>query len=97
MGLLKNRTWFRRSAAHHSADRSIDQFGSDTPRLLRVATTEPPRVRALLGAFGQVLRTPDALLMGLRRSLHPLSRFEFGVFGVLPTAEAWQAKTRRVA
>lgn len=61
--------------------------------LARVAATEPPRVRALLGAFGEELAADPTTLKRLRQSLNPLSRFDFGPFANLPTAKAWQAKT----
>jgi hypothetical protein len=61
-------------------------------RLLAAADTEPPRVRALLGALGQELGTAQRTLERLRASLNPLSRFEFGQFSGLPSARAWQAK-----
>lgn len=66
-------------------------------RLLRVAATEPPRVRALLGALAEVQGAEAATLTRLRRSLNPLSRFDFGAFASLPTAKAWQARTPGVA
>jgi hypothetical protein len=61
-------------------------------RLLKVADTEPPRVRAMMGAIGQGIGTKNAALMRLRSSLNPLSRFDFGVLAGLPAARAWQAK-----
>lgn len=61
-------------------------------RLLAVAETEPPRVRALLGALGERLGVDPAMTEGLRGSLNPLSRFSFGVFAALPNAKEWQAK-----
>ncbi|MCG8407973.1 MAG: hypothetical protein MI923_22470 [Phycisphaerales bacterium] len=61
-------------------------------RLLAVANTEPPRVRALLGAFGDLIRRPDTETKHLRETLNPLSRFDFGIFATLPNAKAWQAK-----
>lgn len=61
-------------------------------RLLAVAATEPPRVRALLGALGQELGVPRKQLEPLRNSLNPLSRFEFGLFHSLPAAKSWLAK-----
>jgi len=61
-------------------------------RLEAVASTEPPRVRALLGALAEELKIEPAALEPLRSSLNPLSRFDFGVFAGLPTARAWQAK-----
>lgn len=61
-------------------------------RLLDVASTEPPRVRALLGALGEQLAKPSALLLPLRSSLNPYSRFDFGLLSILPNARTWQAK-----
>lgn len=64
-------------------------------RLLKVARSEPPRVRAMLGAIGEAIgKEPDALRR-LRASLNPLSRFDFGVLIALPSARHWQAKERR--
>jgi hypothetical protein len=64
-------------------------------RLLGVSSSEPPRVRALLGALGEQLGTSPALLAPLRASLNPLSRFDFGLFASLPNAASWQAKPAR--
>jgi hypothetical protein len=64
-------------------------------RLLAVADTEPPRVRALLGALSERIGKPAWELKRLRASLNPLSRFDFGIFAALPHARAWQAKERR--
>jgi hypothetical protein len=61
-------------------------------RLARSAATEPPRVRAMLGALGQELDMPPHLLRPLRRSLNPLSRFDFGRLASLRHAKDWQAK-----
>ena len=61
-------------------------------RLAEAATTEPPRVRAMLGALGQEVGAPDQLLDGLRRSLNPLSRFDFGALRLLAHAREWQAR-----
>jgi len=61
-------------------------------RLLRVADSEPPRVRALLGAMGEQLGKRPTALRQLRDSLNPFSRFDFGIFAGLPNARAWQAK-----
>jgi len=62
-------------------------------QLAGVANTEPPRVRALLGALGEALAADATSLACLRQSLNPLSRFDFGAFAGLPTASAWLAKT----
>ena len=63
--------------------------------LVNVARTEPPRVRAMLGALGEHSKQERKILSRLRDSLNPLSRFEFGVFSVMPNARAWQAKEHR--
>ena len=64
-------------------------------RLLKVADTEPPRVRALLGATGQQLGKTAAALLRLKESLNPFSRFDFGIFTGLQHAHEWQAKEHR--
>ncbi len=64
-------------------------------RLCSIAKLEPPRVRAMLGALGERLGKHSRAVSKLRETLHPLSRFDFGVFAALPNAKAWQAKQRR--
>ncbi len=64
-------------------------------RLLAVADSEPPRVRALLGAIGQELGKPPRALERQRRSLNPVSRFDFGSLEGLARAAEWQAKGKR--
>ncbi len=64
-------------------------------RLLNVADSEPPRVRAMLGAIGQQLGKNPAALLRLRESLNPFSRFDFGMLAGLKYARQWQAKERR--
>jgi len=61
-------------------------------RLQKVAGSEPPRVRAILGALGEQLGADTRLLKLLRASLNPISRFAFGLFTELPSAQNWQAK-----
>ena len=61
-------------------------------RLLAAAATEPPRVRAMLGALGQELHIAPAELRSLKKSLNPLSRFDFGALRSLTYAKEWQAK-----
>jgi hypothetical protein len=61
-------------------------------RLLAVAASEPPRVRALLGAIGEQLGKKPSALKPLRESLNPLSRFDFGMLRGLSHAQVWQAK-----
>lgn len=61
-------------------------------RLLNVADTEPPRVRAILGALGEQMGSNDRRIGRLRASLNPLSRFDFGLLAGLPNARSWHAK-----
>ena len=63
-------------------------------RFLKIADTEPPRVRAMLGAIGQQLEKSVKTLTTLRRSLNPLTRFDFGILAELKHAQEWQAKER---
>jgi hypothetical protein len=64
-------------------------------RLLKIADSEPPRVRAIMGAIGEQIGKKRAGLTQLRASLNPFSRFDFGVLAGLPRARPWQAKERR--
>ncbi len=61
-------------------------------RLVKVAPSEPPRVRAMLGAIGQQLGEREGRLAGLRKSLNPLSHFDFGILAALAYSRQWQAK-----
>jgi Family of unknown function (DUF6088) len=63
-------------------------------RLLKVADSEPPRVRAMLGALSEQLGTNRRTLQRLRASLNSLSRFDFGMLTALPNASNWQAKEK---
>lgn len=63
-------------------------------RLLAAAPSEPPRVRAMLGAIGQQLGKPRKMLARLRVSLNPFTQFDFGTLAALPYATEWQAKQR---
>ena len=65
-------------------------------RLAGIAVSEPPRVRAMLGAIGQQLEKHPALLTSLRESLNPLSRFDFGNLSELRYAREWQAKEKTI-
>jgi len=63
-------------------------------RLLAAASSEPPRVRAMLGAIGQQLGKPKSVLARLRASLNPFSRFDFGALAGLAHAQDWQSTKR---
>jgi hypothetical protein len=66
--------------------------GGRFERLLKVADSEPPRVRAILGAIGEQLGKKSAVVQRLRDSLNPFSKFDFGLLTGLPGACHWQAK-----
>lgn len=70
----------------------INMSQGDICDLSDVAVTEPPRVRAILGALMESANLPDASWTALKKSLNPLTRFDFGQFSELPNAKAWQAK-----
>ncbi len=61
-------------------------------RLLKVSDSEPPRVRAILGALGERLGKSPKALKRLKAGLNPLSRFDFGLLAELESARHWQAK-----
>lgn len=63
-------------------------------RLLKVAHSEPPRVRAMLGAIGEEIGKSPRMLKRIRATLNPLSRFDFGMLAGLRYAHKWQAKER---
>jgi hypothetical protein len=63
-------------------------------RLLKVADSEPPRVRAMLGAIAEEIGKSDAVRARLRASLNPLSRFDFGLLSGLSHARSWQAREK---
>ena len=64
-------------------------------RLLKVVRSEPPRVRAILGAIGEQLGKRKTVLGPLRGSLNPFSRFDFGLLSGLAHASRWQAEGKR--
>lgn len=61
-------------------------------RLFKISASEPPRVRAMLGALGEQLGADPKSLRHLRASLNPFSRYDFGLLAHLPNARSWQAQ-----
>ena len=72
----------------------LDYFreGDTYERIVQIALSEPPRVRAMLGAIGQQIEKDTEMLKALRESLNSLSRFDFGNLSALEYARVWQAK-----
>jgi Family of unknown function (DUF6088) len=92
--LLRDRARFSDLSPKRTVERLVTEI-SDPERFKRLADaaqSEPPRVRAMLGALGEQAGMPADSLESLRASLNPLSRFDFGVLGVLPNARRWQAR-----
>jgi hypothetical protein len=63
-------------------------------RLVNVADSEPPRVRAMLGAMGEQLGKKRSDVERLHDSLNPFSKYDFGLLAGLEHAKRWQAKTK---
>lgn len=92
--LLRDRARYS-DLSPQETSRRLAQLLSDPvrfERLAKAALSEPPRVRAMLGALGEQAGAPAAALTQLRESLNPISRFDFGVLGTLPNAREWQAR-----
>jgi hypothetical protein len=92
--LLRDRARFSDLSPRATVKRLVSMI-SDPGRLARLAAaalSEPPRVRAMLGALGEQAGMQAEALTPLRADLNPLSRFDFGVLRVLPNAGEWQAR-----
>jgi DNA-binding Lrp family transcriptional regulator len=98
LDFLRNRGESSDLSPEETVGKLLGYFGEPGrfERLLKVSPSEPPRVRAMLGAIGQQLSKPDSRLSALRKSLNPLSRFDFGSLVVLEHAREWQAKERKI-
>jgi len=92
--LLRDRARYSDLSPQETAER-LAKMVSDPlrfRRLAQAALSEPPRVRAMLGALGERARAPASALDSLRVSLNPISRFDFGMLRALPNATDWQAR-----
>ena len=85
-----------------SSDETVDKLlkhfreKGQFERLIQVAESEPPRVKAMLGAIGQQIGCQKNFLIALKKSLNPLSRFDFGNLITLKYAKQWQAKDSKL-
>jgi hypothetical protein len=97
LDFLRNRGASSELSAEETVDKLLGYFREPGrfERQLKVAPSEPPRVRAMLGAIGQQLGHPQSRLSLLREGLNPLSRFDFGRLAALAFAREWQAKERK--
>jgi len=81
-------------SAEQTARKLVKEL-QDRKRFERIATaaqSEPPRVRAMLGAIAEETKQPKPIIESLRQSLNELSRFDFGLLRALKYAQQWQAK-----
>lgn len=94
---IRNRGAFSELSADETVEKLLGYCSESGrfERLLKIASSEPPRVRAMLGAIGEQLGLPANRLAILRKELNPLSRFEFGNLSALANARKWQAKERK--
>jgi hypothetical protein len=97
LDFLRNRGASSELSPEETVDKLLGYFREPGrfERLFKVAASEPPRVRAMLGAIGQQLDYPQSRLSVLRKGLNPLSRFDFGSLAALDDAREWQAKERK--
>jgi len=63
----------------------------ETKLLIKCSLAYPPRVRGFLGALLESIKT-SADLTELKRSLNPLSEYDFNIESVLSTAKNWNVK-----
>jgi hypothetical protein len=92
--LLRDRARYSDLPPQETVRRLVSMLSDRTrfTRLAKAALSEPPRVRAMLGALGEQAGAPAAALQALRKSLNPISRFDFGLLSGLPNASEWQAR-----
>jgi hypothetical protein len=97
LDFLRNRGASNELSPKQAVDKLLTYFREPGrfDHLLEAAGSEPPRVRAMLGAIGEQIGQPESALAPLRRSLNPLSRFDFGILSALAHARRWQAKERK--
>lgn len=94
LDLLRSRGKFSELSSEETQQRLLFHLRQNDcfEHLVDIAKTEPPRVRAMLGALGQQLKKSAKQLDPLRQSLNPISRFDFGKLQTLRYAKEWQAK-----
>ena len=98
LDFLRNRGAMTELSAEDTVSKLLEHFRKPGrfEQLLAVASTEPPRVRAILGAIAQQLGKPPDVLTKLRKTLNSLSRFDFGALTSLSFARKWQAKEKKL-
>jgi hypothetical protein len=59
-------------------------------RLAKHSISEPPRIRALLGAIGSEIGANPRTLARLKKSLNPMTTFHLGLREALPSGREWR-------
>lgn len=97
LDFLRQRGSFSEFSPEETVNRLLKHLDEDErfKHLLKIAISEPPRVRAILGAIGQELGYSETQLIDLRKSLNSLSKFDFGHLIALKYSKQWQAKERK--
>jgi hypothetical protein len=94
LDVVRNRGLYSALSPDETVQKLIEYFREPGcyERLLEVAETEPTSVRAMLGAIGEQIGQPDAVLYELGDTLNPFSRYDFGILSALPYAQHWMVK-----
>jgi hypothetical protein len=94
LDFLRSRGQLSELTPLESKQKLLAYFQEDSrfERLMEVISTEPPRVRAMVGAIGQEIGQQGRSLEVIRQSLNPVSKFDFGILSNLQYAREWQAK-----
>lgn len=95
--LLRERAAYAEASPDHIISALLNMLkaepqGFSTTSVCTAVLSEPPRVRALLGALLQEAGLHGKFQQMLKSSLNPLSLFPFGIFSRLSTAKSWQSK-----
>lgn len=64
---------------------------TETKLLIKCSLAFPPRVRGFLGALLENIKTSSDLT-ALKKSLNPLSEYDYGIDSILSTAKNWNVK-----
>lgn len=91
---LRNRGIYSELSPQETMQKILELLNTENhfKNIMEIAATEPPRVKAILGAMGQTLKKDPKQLEKLKKQLNALSRFDFGLFKELPFSKEWQAK-----
>jgi hypothetical protein len=73
-------------------NRIVELFRSNDfsfSRMIKLASAEPPRVRALLGTIGTIMGESAETLKPLKESLNVTTTFKLGLAEKIPAARSW--------